>query len=60
MIAALGWKFYGLLMVLGRQISNSGAGRRALATSFLTVSGFEFFVTRRWTGNEPIPTKERA
>jgi hypothetical protein len=60
MTAAMGWKFYGLLMVRGRQISNSGAGRLAIATSFLTVSGFEFVVTQRWTDNEPTPSKERA
>jgi hypothetical protein len=60
MTAATGRKFYGLLMVLGRQISNLETPRLAVATSLLTISGFEFVVTQRWTDNEPTPSKERA
>ena len=60
MTAAMGWKFYGLLVVLGWQISHSGAGRLAVATSLLMISGFKFLVTQRWTDNEPTPSKERT
>jgi hypothetical protein len=52
------WKFYGLLVVLGRQISHSGAGRLAIATSYLMISGFQFLVTQHWTDNEPTPSGE--
>jgi hypothetical protein len=37
-----------------------GGSRLAVATSLLTISGFEFFVTQRWTDNEPTPSKERT
>jgi hypothetical protein len=46
MIAALRYELYSPLVVLGRQISNAGSPRLAVATSLLTVSGFEFLVTQ--------------
>jgi hypothetical protein len=54
----MGWEFYGLLVILGRQISHSGTGRLAIARYYLMISGFEFFATQRWTGNESTPSRE--
>lgn len=58
MIAARCRALYGLLMVFGRQISNSGAHRLAVTTSFLIVSRFKFFVTQRWTDDESTLIRE--
>jgi hypothetical protein len=54
----MGWEFYGLLVILGRQISHSSAGRLAIATSYLMISGFEFLVTQHSTGNKSTPSRE--
>jgi hypothetical protein len=56
----MGWEFYGLLVILGRQISHSGSRRLTMSASFLTASGFKFLMAQHSTDNEPTSNKEKA